>query len=577
MKTIKATPEPISDVFTREFIIPEFQRPYSWDVHDCAQLFSDLADAFRNSSKEQKYFLGSIIYYPDPESDKIWNIVDGQQRLTTLMMLMRALYEKVGVKKYNSLKEMFYKVDREVTRDVIDGAVRLESRVQPEDKRNDLDDLKKALDRDFSGMSKKNPFKLNYERLAQDLENWWQNNESERDNFIKFLRNKVVLLPIECESEDDALTLFEIINNRGMPLDDADIFKAKIYNAVDKNEKAQFVESWGHLKDHLKLFQAYMYILKAKDAKKAKSDKISVKRAELRKYIRTRCLENQDEPLNTGWESIMKSLELCHFYKTNVGEWDSDKVFSAKESIYWTILEEHPTKEYWKYPLFVFIHKYAELGEDGFLMIKPDKKQEYLNLLKNTVKFFFAVGVAKNNIDFVRNPSHKVCIQIEKKGDYLSTFKHEREKVLEELQGKLSDCDYGRHRRGLVFLSSFLNSNQQEGDAVIAYAKVIGGKKVHIEHILPQRWRIKDHYENWNKESHKECLNKIGNLMPLEEKANIRSSDFFFRVKQDEYQASCIEDARDLSNKKKHAHWYPEDLENRDKEAVKRLMEFFRS
>lgn len=579
MKSIQATQQSIEIVFKNQFVIPDFQRPYSWDESKCAQLFSDIVSSFRDLSKEDKYFLGNIIYYTDKSGEKVWKIVDGQQRLTTLLMLMRALYAKTDSNPDSPLKELIYKIARHSTKtnENKEGDPRLESNVISAGSGYGANDLRNtlAIKQDVSSMHKKNPFRLNYECLEKNLDEWWSDGNSKNlEGFIDFLMDNVVLLPIKCEGPDDALSLFETINDRGMPLDDADVFKAKIYNAVDEKKRPEFIQIWSSLKNHVSLFHAYMYILKAKEVA---DNKTSIKRAELRKYIRTSCLENQNKPLNTGWKSIMKSLELCHVYKTNVGEWDSDKVFSAKEGIYWAILAEHPTKEYWKYPLFVFMHKHAVLGEDGLLVLSSDKKQEYLDLLENTVKFFFAMGVTKKNIDSVRNPSHKVCVQIEKGGDYLSIYEQEKKKVLEDLQEKLSDCDYKKYRTGLVFLRSFLNSNQQKGGAVVAYAKIIGGKKAHIEYILPQKWRIKYPYEGWDKESHEEYVNKIGNIMPLEQKTDIMPLDSFFRSKQSEYKSSKIEDARSLSDEKKHANWYPEDLEKRDKESVNLLMEFFRS
>lgn len=575
MKSIQATQQSVEGVFRNNlFIIPDFQRPYSWDEAKCAQLFSDIASSFHDSlsNPEQLYFLGNIIYYPEPGSrSKVWNVVDGQQRLTTLLLLMRALYAKAGTQP-KSLKELIYKVIRH-NHDTDAGKEdepRLESNVISEGSDYGANDLKNTLvvRQDFSGMSNKNPFKLNYERLAKNLNEWWGSNDENLENFIDFLIDSVVLLPIECEGSDDALRLFETINDRGMQLNDADIFKAKIYQAVDENRKSEFIQRWSRLKDHLNLFQAYMYILKAQDA--AAND-ISIKRSELRGYIRDKCLENK-ENLKKEWESIMDSIELCHFYKTNVGLWDSDKIFSAKESIYWTILEKHPTKEYWQYPLFVFMHKHAKLGEDG-LVLSPDKKQEYLDLLENTVKFFFTMGVVENNIDFVRGPSLSVCVQIEKGKDFLPTYKEKSKGNLGKLEDNLVNYSYGKsYTRGLVFLNSFLNDDQRkDADTYDAYAKAIRGK-IHVEHILPKDW---SHYDKWTIESHAENCNKIGNLMPLERGANIKASNEFFTRKQEKYTVSQIQDALDLV--KAPPHWHPDDLKKRHEESVERLMIFFKS
>lgn len=575
MKSIVANQESVEDIFSRRhFIIPDFQRPYSWSELQCSQLFSDLTSAFHDfqndKAEDQSYFLGNIIYYTDESGGKTWIIVDGQQRLTTLLMLLRALHEKTRVgKEYAELKRLIYKIDKS-TGNAIDGDVRLESRVPPGERGYNPGDLKKVLTLTLDlKKNKKNPFLLNYNRLKDDLDAWWRDNDAQWEGFIQFVCEKVVLLPIKCESEWDALDLFSIINDRGLPLDAADIFKARIYKAVDAKGKSQFIQKWNSLSGHLSLFLIYMHISKAKNAP---IGAFSTHRNKLRNYIEDECLKNKKKPLKTNWKSLMDSLELCHFFKINVGKWCKDPDFSAKERIYWKILEAYPN-ESWQYPLFVFMHKYAKLKGES-LVLSENKRDDYLELLERSVKFFFVKGVVHNSIEAVRVTAHKVCVQIEQNDTYLTTYKEECKGDFNDLKRKLSDSDHGKsYRKGLAFLNSFLNSNQQK--KLVAYADAICGD-IHIEHILPQTWRDNDHYDGWkNKDAFEECVEKIGNLMPLEQRINIRSSDFFFRVKQKEYKISKIEDAKALS-KQNPARWHPKDLEIRHDEAVKRLMIFFK-
>ena len=74
----------------RKFIIPLYQRPYRWEVDKCETLWNDILESFRDSEGKE-YFLGSIIVH---SSDDIkFEVIDGQQRITTLTMLFRAFYE----------------------------------------------------------------------------------------------------------------------------------------------------------------------------------------------------------------------------------------------------------------------------------------------------------------------------------------------------------------------------------------------------------------------------------------------------------------------------------------------------
>lgn len=568
MKSIHAEPMSIEDVFSKHrFVIPDFQRPYSWEEDQCEQLLSDLLAAFQDSpgaaSDENRYFLGNIIYYPAPLDSRTWIIVDGQQRLTTLLLLMHALY-KATRDSYTSLRKSIFTVKKD-TGEVTD-EIRLASNVPPGEKGYGRDDLKKVLTGGAAEISKKNPFRQNYRRLNEILDEWWKNNEENWQQFIEFFNEKVMLLPIQCESEWDALDLFQIINDRGVPLDDADVFKARIYREVADDDKPDFIGRWNELGGHLNLFQIYMNIDKAQNAP---AGAYSTKRIKLRKYMDEEVFKNKKKPLKKRWESVMDSLELCHFYKTNVGYWANDEIFSQKEKIFWAILGKYPN-ETWQYPLFVFMHKHAKF-DGGELVLSENKKRDYMNLLESSVRFFYIRGAVRNSIEFVRTAAYKVCVQIEKDEDYFATYKAEYADDLRELEGKLLAASYGKgYSKGLVLLNAFLNPQQAAG----TYAGKIFDK-IEIEHILPKPWRINDHYEQWDENSHSEWVEKIGNLVPLEKKVNIRSSDNFFRVKQAEYKKSGIKDALDLSAKKP-AHWHPEDAEARHQEAVARLMAFFR-
>ena len=579
MKSIKADPCSIESLFRNQFVIPDFQRPYSWSELQCAQLVSDLTSAFHDSlidSSQEKYFLGNIIYYlADESSEEIWTIVDGQQRLTTLLMLMCALHETTrGSDEYTTLKHLIYKVDKQNI--AIEGDVRLTSDVPPGERGYNPGDLKRVLALELEQMkeeNKKNPFLLNYNRLSKDLDDWWRNNKDKWEGFINFLLKKVVLLPIKCESEWDALDLFEIINDRGVPLDDADVFKARFYKAVQADEKQEFVQRWNELSKHLDLFRIYMHISKAQNA--PKGDYLT-KRDKLRKYINDECLKNPKKPLAENWRPIVDSIERCHFYKTYKGKWCDDEVFSAKERIYWKILGEYPNKS-WQYPLFVFINKHGLFTEDGLTLSKR-KREDYLDLLEATVKFFFMRGIVHNSIDAVRDTAHEVCVKIEQDDLYVDAYKKHKnkQKDLDEAQRKMDAFNYGRsYRRGLAFLGSFLNKRQQATqESIVLYADKICGD-IHLEHILPQNWRDKAPHDGWDKKAHGENYEKAGNLMPLERGTNTRSSDSFFRSKQRYYEESELEDAIDLRNAP--PRWILEDLNKRHKEVVKRLMDFFKS
>lgn len=97
--------------------------------------------------------------------------------------------------------------------------------------------------------------------------------KQEITQLIGFLLNNMCLLVIECGSQDETLTIFETINDRGMPLSDADIFKASLMRSAGHTQRKVIVSIWESLKDHNELLKVLMHIYraKAKDTSKERS------------------------------------------------------------------------------------------------------------------------------------------------------------------------------------------------------------------------------------------------------------------------------------------------------------------
>lgn len=77
---------------THKFVIPEYQRPYAWNDEQIQTLFDDITE-YNANNNESSYFLGSIVSYENKDGEQ--EIIDGQQRITTLLLLLRAIYTKL--------------------------------------------------------------------------------------------------------------------------------------------------------------------------------------------------------------------------------------------------------------------------------------------------------------------------------------------------------------------------------------------------------------------------------------------------------------------------------------------------
>lgn len=88
----KSVEEMLTSGAKREFVIPEYQRPYAWSTDEINTLWEDLVN-FANQRSEKTYFLGAIVFYENENGEQ--EIIDGQQRLTSLFLMLRAIYSKL--------------------------------------------------------------------------------------------------------------------------------------------------------------------------------------------------------------------------------------------------------------------------------------------------------------------------------------------------------------------------------------------------------------------------------------------------------------------------------------------------
>lgn len=535
MKALHADPKTVRELFTKEYIIPDFQRPYSWEREQCDKLWDDVIDFIENNNSVEKYFLGNIIVHP--YENKL-AVIDGQQRLTTLMLFIKALHNIAGT--VGALEECL-KIKDPLTSKFID-KLKIESEVIDDDK-NALNDI---IFNSGENLKEENLLKKNFKFFYEKINSWWKQSNNSTENLnkliLRFLDN-IVVLPIECGSQDDALIIFETINNRGMALSDSDIFKAKLHSfSMKDNKKDEFTKRWNSLKEHEWLFRIHMHILRAE--KKDVGREIG-----LRNYF-------EDKQILSNWKKVLYSLEIYHAIDNT---WEcSDEI-----SIWWLILDTYPNI-YWTYPLYVFLHKYGKFENEEFTLEK-EIEIEFINLLRTLTKYLFIKGLLHNSVNSIKDTIFKICRAIDSEEDYsIYISQNLSEEELKEFDKKI-EKNHGRYLRGFVLLSAYLNENQNKSD----FFDVISNN-YHVEHILPKSW---NHYDSWTEETYEENINKLGNLVPLEWKINIKAQNEFFSRKQMKYQDSKIQDVQELLALKS---WYFEDFLNRNTEIINRLRNFFK-
>ncbi|WRF32544.1 DUF262 domain-containing protein [Helicobacter pylori] len=221
--------------------IPIYQRPYQWTEENCEKLLDDLFFNYEDD-RESDYFCGSLVLIlisEDSKKAKTYDIVDGQQRLSTFILLAKvlaALYsERLTEESKDYLQESL--ITKYGKKDRLNfNAMGFNSKK----------DFQYALT-SFNDVPISNN-KNNYLKNAICLKNYLRKKEIEDINdFIEWLYLKVVFITIICPDADKALRIFNVLNARGLALNATDIFKGELLKHAKEHEREEFVSRWNDL------------------------------------------------------------------------------------------------------------------------------------------------------------------------------------------------------------------------------------------------------------------------------------------------------------------------------------------
>ncbi len=209
--TCKKNLKDIIDEYNDKLNIDDYQRPYTWSEEAANTLFNDIYNAMENN-KEQEYRLGSLILHHDKDANK-FNIVDGQQRLITIALILKALGDDNNFLLYSNIK---------------------------------------AISRD-------NIIK-NYNLLKSKVKDLCDEEKKQYKDYIK----KCTFAVIITENMEEAFQLFDSQNTRGKSLKPHDLLKAyhlREMKDADEYSKVSVVKKWDNMKEDklASLFADYLY------------------------------------------------------------------------------------------------------------------------------------------------------------------------------------------------------------------------------------------------------------------------------------------------------------------------------
>lgn len=451
---LRAEQKKITDIFNNEveYIIPNFQRPYSWGYSQCYQLYSDIFDSFE---KNEEFFLGNIVTASSQQNTDSFQLIDGQQRITTLLLWIKALFLLYAEKfksEHGGLKKALYKEDwesgklrRRLTSDILETKDDdlIEIILSENFKQEQLIELYNKninkIENKIEDKEIKNKFEMNFIYFYYWSKIDYKNNLKE---FIIYLLKKVMLLPMQLNADNTdeainkALRIFETINNRGMDLADSDILKAKIYAlAIKDNNGPLFIKKWIELRENLEvinlkiddIFRYYLHIIRGKE-------KLTTSEIGLRDFF---TLEHYSPLKIKNYNDILDDLYNIVF----VYEYIDEKIKEKSEISKWLQVIENYTNQYPKIALVVFLfYKYKKTGNFNY-------EEIIIDFCKNIIRYIYYRGATST----IKNEIYTIIKNI--------AWDIELEKYEYDLTINFFNS-MGRLKKGFALLSYYLDNDE---------------------------------------------------------------------------------------------------------------------
>ena len=544
-----------------DFLIPDYQRPYAWEETQCQTLWDDIfAFAFPDNNcdkfdSNEEYFLGSIVTF---ENENKKEVIDGQQRLTTLMLLLRAFYAKFGNMQDEKSKSTQKRISQCLWRTNEFGeadlnVLKINSEVATD---NDKDEFLDILKTGNVNKNQKSNYAKNYRFFQEKIDAFL----NEYPSYFAYLPARIlgncILLPVEAESQDTALRIFSTLNDRGLPLSDADIFKAQFYKYYNaKGTKESFIEQWKELEEVCgrifrplngtpmdELFTRYMYFIRAKQGNKSSTTEA------LRKFY------EKDKYSILKQEETLPNLKILAYFWNDVYHQNSDR-FSNNVLKKLFVLNYAPNGM-WTYFLSVYFLQNKDVNtqlDEGKLIV----------FLTKMIAFIWAYSFTNPGVNALRTPVYAEMINIVSgKAISFGDFKFDEN----TLSTAIKNFEFKNGRpitKSMLTWWAFNNEIQ---------ALPVFNTTFEIEHIFARKRQ-----ENDKSLQNIKSLESLGNKAILEEKINIRASDYRFADKIKYYQGftndkaqvkqgTIIAELVNLANS--NSDFTEQDIENRNRKII---------
>lgn len=547
---------PIQEIFSGSFIfhIPRYQRPYAWGVEQAQTLLEDLLGAIGNLDNKdddvESYFLGSIVVVKEEHESKA-DIVDGQQRLTTLTLLLaaiRALTENEGAK--NELTELIYKKGSRYTKTSDHFHLTLRDR--------DAEFFQKHVQTDINlekinmvniaeiPESQKNII-LNTRKFLDMLSGYTQEHIQ---NLAAYLVTNTFLIVVATPNIDSAYRIFAILNNRGLDLSYTDILKANVIGNIKETLQDAYTEKWEESEE-----------LVGREGFKEVFSHIRTIHKKAR--IKDTILKELQEHVITAYkpEDFIDNV-LLPYTKTydfiQTSSFESEKLAESINAILSWLRRIDNTD--WVPPTLRIYSQFKN---------KPEIFLKYLIDLERLA----ATMMIRREIVNTRQMRYIAILNSIDLGEDLLSGESPLQLTEKEKQATLERLDGDVYNNGsrlyiLRRLDSEYNETNSTPDLPI----------ITVEHVLPQNPNSSSKWVEWypDEDERKSWVHRLGNLALLSRRKNSQAQNYEFERKKQLYFNSPITPFALTTLIIKQGTWEKEVLIGRQKESVKMLKSLWR-
>lgn len=531
------------------FLIPEYQRSYVWQTENIIDLIDDLYYAFTYKN-ENEYFLGSLVLKrTDNDEFDEYEVLDGQQRLTTFFLMFAVLRDLLENPSYkDTLQQKIYQRADELLmiperqrityqiRDNVEGFIK--KYVIEENGTSLIDDLKGEREKDNISISNMANALLVLREQLQEKDNL--------DKFVQFILNKALLIYVSTDNTEDAFRMFTILNDRGIPLTSADILKSmNIGHLNNDKDIKKYAKYWEEIEGRFgEGFDRFLNFIRTIIVKeKARSNLLDEFEEKIYKLGK----------LKKGHDTLEFIKQYDEVYQ-NVIELEDNELSNQFKNLI-TIMKIGLRSEDWIPAIMFYYAKFKHQKLDEFL-----KKLEF--------KFVgdWVVGVNPTPRLEAMNTILK-AIQKANNPDELLENKDIFKIDLDEFKRNISSDIYKKqYAKYLLLKIEYLKSDNT--------VHLSGYKNISVEHILPQHPNSESQWaKDFTEEEHKFWVDKIANLVLINKRKNSSLSNLDFIEKKKRYLNGRIDVFR--ANKvfiDQKNEWTPEVLRKRENEIVEMLI-----